>query len=161
MLSYILGLSLICTETWSALPCVQVYDFVGLTELYYAGSHGMDILGPVRPMSNDHLNCIRSTDKQVIGLDSCLSCTLIFTFNHLFLFKLLFFLGFMTFCSCVHRVKKLTYSSLLVNSYLWSRRWVTFLLHSYSPQYFILAYEVWFFCLHSKNVLIYHAWSGF
>ncbi|KAE9464998.1 hypothetical protein C3L33_03095, partial [Rhododendron williamsianum] len=43
----------------------KVYDFVGLTELYYAGSHGMDILGPVRPMSNDHLNCIRSTDKQV------------------------------------------------------------------------------------------------
>ncbi|KAF7115847.1 hypothetical protein RHSIM_RhsimUnG0046800 [Rhododendron simsii] len=42
----------------------KVYDFVGLTELYYAGSHGMDIVGPVRPLSNDHLNCIRSTDKQ-------------------------------------------------------------------------------------------------
>ncbi|GFZ15205.1 haloacid dehalogenase-like hydrolase (HAD) superfamily protein [Actinidia rufa] len=42
----------------------KVYEFVGLTELYYAGSHGMDIMGPVRPLSTDHVNCIRSTDKQ-------------------------------------------------------------------------------------------------
>ncbi|KAF5947595.1 hypothetical protein HYC85_013552 [Camellia sinensis] len=42
----------------------KVYEFVGLTELYYAGSHGMDIMGPVRPMSNDPPNCIRSTDNQ-------------------------------------------------------------------------------------------------
>ncbi|XP_073293015.1 trehalose-phosphate phosphatase A-like [Primulina huaijiensis] len=42
----------------------KVYEFVGLTELYYAGSHGMDIMGPVRPVSSDHKNCIRSTDKQ-------------------------------------------------------------------------------------------------
>ncbi|THU52667.1 hypothetical protein C4D60_Mb10t06350 [Musa balbisiana] len=27
----------------------KVIDFVGLTELYYAGSHGMDIKGPVKP----------------------------------------------------------------------------------------------------------------
>ncbi|XP_057473842.1 probable trehalose-phosphate phosphatase F [Actinidia eriantha] len=42
----------------------KVFEFVGLTELYYAGSHGMDIMGPVQSMSNDHPNCIRSTDKQ-------------------------------------------------------------------------------------------------
>lgn len=43
----------------------KVYNFVGLTELYYAGSHGMDIMGPVRhSISNDHPNCIRLTDKQ-------------------------------------------------------------------------------------------------
>nr|XP_023877031.1 trehalose-phosphate phosphatase A-like isoform X1 [Quercus suber]XP_023877032.1 trehalose-phosphate phosphatase A-like isoform X1 [Quercus suber]XP_023877033.1 trehalose-phosphate phosphatase A-like isoform X1 [Quercus suber] len=43
----------------------KVYDFVGLTELYYAGSHGMDIKGPVRQsISGDHPNCIRSTDEQ-------------------------------------------------------------------------------------------------
>ncbi|CAA0834591.1 Trehalose-phosphate phosphatase A [Striga hermonthica] len=42
----------------------KVYEFVGLTELYYAGSHGMDIMGPVRPSNSDHKNCIRSTDKQ-------------------------------------------------------------------------------------------------
>lgn len=42
----------------------KVYEFVGLTELYYAGSHGMDIMGPVRPFSSDYENCIRSTDKQ-------------------------------------------------------------------------------------------------
>jgi trehalose 6-phosphate phosphatase len=46
--------------------CIQVYEFVGLTELYYAGSHGMDIMGPVRQsVSDDHRNCIKSTDKQV------------------------------------------------------------------------------------------------
>ncbi|KAF9616724.1 hypothetical protein IFM89_032000 [Coptis chinensis] len=44
----------------------KVHEFVGLTELYYAGSHGMDIVGPVRPSGNDdnNSNCIRSTDKQ-------------------------------------------------------------------------------------------------
>lgn len=69
---------------------IQVYDFVGLAKLYYAGSHGMDIMGPVRPMTNDHLDCVRSTDKQVIGLDTCLSCTLILCFNRLFLLKYFF-----------------------------------------------------------------------
>ncbi|XP_021909458.1 trehalose-phosphate phosphatase A [Carica papaya] len=43
----------------------KVYEFVGLTELYYAGSHGMDIMGPVRESaSGDHPNCLRSTDKK-------------------------------------------------------------------------------------------------
>ncbi|KAF8379262.1 hypothetical protein HHK36_028695 [Tetracentron sinense] len=43
----------------------KVFEFVGLTELYYAGSHGMDIMGPVgHSVSDDTPNCIRSTDKQ-------------------------------------------------------------------------------------------------
>ncbi|XWS38527.1 hypothetical protein CRYUN_Cryun19dG0138900 [Craigia yunnanensis] len=43
----------------------KVYKLVGLTELYYAGSHGMDIMGPVsHTESDDHPNCIRSTDQQ-------------------------------------------------------------------------------------------------
>ncbi|XP_039012586.1 trehalose-phosphate phosphatase A-like [Hibiscus syriacus] len=42
----------------------KVYEFVGLTDLYYAGSHGMDIMVPVRQSSDDSPNCIRSTDKQ-------------------------------------------------------------------------------------------------
>ncbi|EPS67838.1 trehalose 6-phosphate phosphatase, partial [Genlisea aurea] len=43
----------------------KVYEFVGLTELYYAGSHGMDIMGPVRSdNADDNANCTRSTDKQ-------------------------------------------------------------------------------------------------
>lgn len=44
----------------------KVFEFIGLTELYYAGSHGMDILGPVKESGSggDHPNCIRSTDKQ-------------------------------------------------------------------------------------------------
>lgn len=42
----------------------KVLEFVGLTELYYAGSHGMDIMGPVGPLSNDHANSSRSANKQ-------------------------------------------------------------------------------------------------
>ncbi|KAK8306424.1 hypothetical protein V6Z12_D03G127500 [Gossypium hirsutum] len=42
----------------------KVYEFVGLSELNYAGSHGMDIMGPVRQSFDDHSNCIRSTDNQ-------------------------------------------------------------------------------------------------
>ncbi|PPS16672.1 hypothetical protein GOBAR_AA03923 [Gossypium barbadense] len=40
----------------------------GLTDLYYARSHGMDIMGPVRESSDDPPNCIRSTDKQGKGV---------------------------------------------------------------------------------------------
>lgn len=44
----------------------QVFELVGLTELYYAGSHGMDILGPVNStVSDGHPNCIKSTDQLV------------------------------------------------------------------------------------------------
>lgn len=43
----------------------KVYEFVGLAELYYAGSHGMDIMGPVRQsIPNDNPDTIRSNDKQ-------------------------------------------------------------------------------------------------
>jgi trehalose 6-phosphate phosphatase len=57
----------------SAIACptllfIQVYEFVRLKELYYAGSHGMDIMGPVRQyISDDHTNCVRSVDEQVRG----------------------------------------------------------------------------------------------
>lgn len=40
-----------------------MHEFVGLTELYYAGSHGMDIIGPVRQsLSVSH-------NKQVLRLN--------------------------------------------------------------------------------------------
>uniref|UniRef100_A0A161ZWB8 Trehalose 6-phosphate phosphatase n=1 Tax=Daucus carota subsp. sativus TaxID=79200 RepID=A0A161ZWB8_DAUCS len=42
----------------------NVLEFVGLTELYYAGSHGMDIMGPVSANTDGHTNCVRSTEKQ-------------------------------------------------------------------------------------------------
>ncbi|KAJ6676264.1 TREHALOSE-PHOSPHATE PHOSPHATASE A [Salix viminalis] len=43
----------------------KVYEFVGLTELYYAGSHGMDIASPVRQsICDDDPHCIKSTDTQ-------------------------------------------------------------------------------------------------
>lgn len=44
----------------------KVYEFVGLKELYYAGSHGMDIMGPANGSSgfSGHPNCIKLTDKQ-------------------------------------------------------------------------------------------------
>ncbi|XP_009788659.1 probable trehalose-phosphate phosphatase F [Nicotiana sylvestris] len=43
----------------------KVYELVGLTELYYAGSHGMDIMLPVKNMlSTNDSKCIKSTDQQ-------------------------------------------------------------------------------------------------
>ncbi|KAH7537870.1 hypothetical protein FEM48_Zijuj03G0139000 [Ziziphus jujuba var. spinosa] len=43
----------------------KVYEFVGLKELYYAGSHGMDIMGPVKQsISEYHANGFSSTDKE-------------------------------------------------------------------------------------------------
>ncbi|XP_050384799.1 trehalose-phosphate phosphatase A [Argentina anserina] len=42
----------------------KVYQFVGLNELYYAGSHGMDIMAPVRQsVVGDLRHGIKSTDK--------------------------------------------------------------------------------------------------
>ncbi|XP_012852560.1 PREDICTED: probable trehalose-phosphate phosphatase F [Erythranthe guttata] len=43
----------------------KVYDLVGLKELYYAGSHGMDIMFPAEDdVSQCHLNCVKCTDLQ-------------------------------------------------------------------------------------------------
>ncbi|KAK7307798.1 hypothetical protein VNO77_41177 [Canavalia gladiata] len=43
----------------------MVFDLVKLTELYYAGSHGMDIIGPFRQnSSNNHPNCVKFTEHQ-------------------------------------------------------------------------------------------------
>ncbi|KAI4975500.1 hypothetical protein ZWY2020_049107 [Hordeum vulgare] len=41
----------------------KVFDFVKLTELYYAGSNGMDIMGPIRKSESNgqHVQCVRST----------------------------------------------------------------------------------------------------
>ncbi|BAT92885.1 hypothetical protein VIGAN_07174300 [Vigna angularis var. angularis] len=42
----------------------KVYEFVGLSDLYYAGSHGMDIIGPPRQsISDDHPD----SDKKGLG----------------------------------------------------------------------------------------------
>lgn len=43
----------------------KVYELVGLTELHYAGSHGMDIMSPVHDVFDDHFNFSNATDKQV------------------------------------------------------------------------------------------------
>ncbi|KAK4483601.1 hypothetical protein RD792_010800 [Penstemon davidsonii] len=43
----------------------KVYELVGLKELYYAGSHGMDIMFPAKDMvSRNHLNIVKSTDLE-------------------------------------------------------------------------------------------------
>ncbi|CAN6709779.1 unnamed protein product [Malus baccata var. baccata] len=43
----------------------KVYEFVKLNELYYAGSHGMDIMAPViQSINDDQRNCFKSTDKK-------------------------------------------------------------------------------------------------
>lgn len=70
--------------------CFQVYQLVGLTELYYAGSHGMDIMLPIRNelCTNDSL--IKSTDQQVlqfirvvvkIGISSFLLISTLLSYN--------------------------------------------------------------------------------
>lgn len=43
----------------------KVFDFVKLNELYYAGSHGMDIMGPVRKTADSNgVECIHTADLQ-------------------------------------------------------------------------------------------------
>ncbi|GER30517.1 haloacid dehalogenase-like hydrolase superfamily protein [Striga asiatica] len=44
----------------------KVYKLVGLSELYYAGSHGMDIIFPAKDMVNleNHSNCAKFTDHK-------------------------------------------------------------------------------------------------
>ena len=43
---------------------------VGLPELYYAGSHGMDIMGPEHEVLYGHFNAINSLDQQQVKYDS-------------------------------------------------------------------------------------------
>ncbi|KAK1274123.1 putative trehalose-phosphate phosphatase F [Acorus gramineus] len=54
------------TAIVSGRPRDKVYEFVGLTDVHYAGCHGMDIVSPVRETMSiaNHPNCIRSIDKQ-------------------------------------------------------------------------------------------------
>ncbi|OWM75687.1 hypothetical protein CDL15_Pgr021852 [Punica granatum] len=47
----------------------KVFEFVKLNELYYAGSHGMDIMGPRRcNFSSNRTGCVQSTHKQGKGV---------------------------------------------------------------------------------------------
>nr|AWB09336.1 trehalose-6-phosphate phosphatase A [Tamarix hispida] len=47
----------------------KVYNFVRLAELYYAGSHGMDIKGPTKPSKSKHM-IIKGSDGSCIGGNS-------------------------------------------------------------------------------------------
>lgn len=63
-----------------------MHEFVGLTELYYAGSHGMDIIGPVRQsLSVSH-------NKQVLRLNVKVSTSdpIMYLFEFLNILKPLF-----------------------------------------------------------------------
>jgi hypothetical protein len=55
---------------------LQVFSFVKLTELYYAGSHGLDIAGPVRaPPANgcaDHSVGAGKVRRLLSSLEDCL-----------------------------------------------------------------------------------------
>uniref|UniRef100_A0A804MQX5 Trehalose 6-phosphate phosphatase n=1 Tax=Zea mays TaxID=4577 RepID=A0A804MQX5_MAIZE len=59
------------TAIISGRSCDKVFDFVRLTELYYAGSHGMDIMGPVGKTGSvtDHrsrgTNSSKKQDKEM------------------------------------------------------------------------------------------------
>lgn len=44
----------------------QVYEFVQLAELYYAGSHGMDIMGPAKNADGFRVKGTKSRDKKVL-----------------------------------------------------------------------------------------------
>ncbi|KAL6896723.1 hypothetical protein ACP4OV_007295 [Aristida adscensionis] len=50
------------TAIISGRSCDKVFDFVKLTELYYAGSHGMDIMGPVG--KSDYRSSTNSSNRQ-------------------------------------------------------------------------------------------------
>lgn len=53
-------------HAYIAVCTCQVYEFVKLDEVYYAGSHGMDIRGPPQqPKSYDDKYQTRSVDKKV------------------------------------------------------------------------------------------------
>lgn len=53
------------TTIISGRSCNKVHELVGLTELYYAGSHGMDIMGPVGVAASiDHHGCVKLADSQ-------------------------------------------------------------------------------------------------
>ena len=43
----------------------QVYEFVQLAELYYAGSHGMDIVGPAKSSDGIRVKGTIARDKKV------------------------------------------------------------------------------------------------
>jgi hypothetical protein len=47
---------------------VQVYEFVQLAELYYAGSHGMDIMGPADATNGFKAKGTRVKDKMVLKI---------------------------------------------------------------------------------------------
>ncbi len=47
---------------------VQVYEFVQLAELYYAGSHGMDIMGPANATNGFKAKGTRVKDKMVLKI---------------------------------------------------------------------------------------------
>ncbi|CAL9138502.1 unnamed protein product [Musa acuminata var. zebrina] len=53
------------TAIISGRSCEKVYKFVKLTELYYAGSHGMDIMGPTRKnnFGDGHANYTVKNDE--------------------------------------------------------------------------------------------------
>ncbi|XP_004957708.1 probable trehalose-phosphate phosphatase 10 [Setaria italica] len=54
------------TAIISGRSCDKVFDFVKLAELYYAGSHGMDIMGPVGETGSvtGNRSCTNSSMKQ-------------------------------------------------------------------------------------------------
>lgn len=88
---------------------VKVFKLVGLTELYYAGSHGMDIIFPARDMaSRDDINYVNATDKEVF----CRFFSIILIFSYHLFSRLVIVPYYMC------RERRLIYSSLLGNFYL-------------------------------------------
>ncbi len=54
-----------CVETHPLVVLLQVFEFVQLPELFYAGSHGMDIMGPADGCNGFKATGTRGKDKKV------------------------------------------------------------------------------------------------
>ena len=80
----------------------QVYEFVGLSELYYAGSHGMDIMSPAgESLNHKHLSRTVSINEQVFIFFPffCFSVISVYTIRFLIYVTLENFRGKMLICS--------------------------------------------------------------
>lgn len=94
--------------------CVQVYNFVRLAELYYAGSHGMDIKGPSKGSKYKKVR-VSYSFFLLFYFILLLSCFLSITFHNYW--SALIFLSFLW-----SRVHRLFFSSQQENFFPWSMR---------------------------------------
>lgn len=87
----------------------QVYEFVQLSELYYAGSHGMDIMGPANNLDGFRVKGTKSRDKKVNAIGNLLIVSNLLSFVVLIVtFRYfnwpMFIFSFSRSCPCIEDV---------------------------------------------------------